>query len=630
MIVLFGLDDTRASSTRDMFVDNVSWNDRATLERYWRASGRECGGHCCLRRPRKLCDIIGDNTISRSALALKNSKIFIRQSLTWFVVIFFLFFWFSHLKNDVPGSGPTCLYIYGLITLDRKLDLVASSTSRVGAAPPVSFGRRSVVIAYVVHSCTERDTVSANKQSQVFTVLRDSVYKAPVQRESRRSSSSGSGILRDSLRTRGPLDRARNYGAPMILCARAQGSHSIDVTRGVVGLKAPSKPSPPLPPRSPPPLPSPHPLPSLLPPPLPSSPPALPPRHSLPSLPLPPFPSPIPALTTRRLRYRVIPFRRSLSVPPIFIFLRIETLERERERERERKREKQKERRKGGQKMQTYHVETKDSFSKPKVNANTLYVQVRALAEKVGHHARADFLKEVKILSRLRDPNIVHVLGVCTRDDPLTMIVEYMENGDLHQFLQHHLPDTFAPPIANNVLSYGSLIFMATQIASGMKYLESLNFVHRDLATRNCLVGNAYTIKIADFGMSRQLYACDYYRIEGRAMLPIRWMAWESILMGTFTTKSDVWAFAVTLWEILTFARQQPFASLSDEQVIENVGHFYHNDALQSTLPQPPNCPREIYDLMRECWQRNDSERPNFREIHLFLQRKNLGYSPES
>lgn len=257
-------------------------------------------------------------------------------------------------------------------------------------------------------------------------------------------------------------------------------------------------------------------------------------------------------------------------------------------------------------------------------------VAVKTLRKNATEHARADFLKEVKILSRLRDPNIVHVLGVCTRDEPLTMIVEYMENGDLHQFLQHHLPDTFAPPIANNVLSYGSLIFMATQIASGMKYLESLNFVHRDLATRNCLVGNAYTIKIADFGMSRQLYACDYYRIEGRAMLPIRWMAWESILMGTFTTKSDVWAFAVTLWEILTFARQQPFASLSDEQVIENVGHFYHNDALQSNLPQPPNCPREIYDLMRECWQRNDSERPNFGEIHLFLQRKNLGYSPES
>lgn len=257
-------------------------------------------------------------------------------------------------------------------------------------------------------------------------------------------------------------------------------------------------------------------------------------------------------------------------------------------------------------------------------------VAIKSLRKNASEGARKEFYKEVKILSRIRDQNISHILGVCTRDEPLSMIVEYSEHGDLNEFLNEHLPDTFAPSGATKTLSHGTVIYMATQIASGMKYLESLNFVHRDLATRNCLVGSAYAIKICDFAMSRPEYQQDYYRMQGgRSMLPVRWMSWEAILMGKFSTKSDVWSFAVTLWEMLTFARQKPFANCSDDIVVENGRHLFNMDGRAVQLNQPPECPKEIFDLMRECWQRNDADRPNFGDIHLFLQRKNLGYSPQ-
>ncbi|XP_066437650.1 epithelial discoidin domain-containing receptor 1 isoform X3 [Eleutherodactylus coqui] len=253
----------------------------------------------------------------------------------------------------------------------------------------------------------------------------------------------------------------------------------------------------------------------------------------------------------------------------------------------------------------------------------SLLVAVKLLRADANKNARSDFLKELKILSRLSDPHIIRLLGACLDEDPLCMITEYMENGDLNQFLSSHelaeederMEDGHNPPY----ISYPSLLHVALQICSGMKYLSSLNFVHRDLASRNCLVGENLTIKIADFGMSRNLYAGDYYRIQGRAVLPIRWMAWECILMGKFTTASDVWAFGVTLWEIFMLCKEQPYGELNDEDVIENAGEVFRDSKKQMYLSRPPPCPLSLYELMLQCWARDCRERPSFQDIHALL-----------
>jgi hypothetical protein len=110
------------------------------------------------------------------------------------------------------------------------------------------------------------------------------------------------------------------------------------------------------------------------------------------------------------------------------------------------------------------------------------------------------FNKEVKFMASLQHPHVVGLLGVCSTEQPKFMVIEYMENGDLNQYLHNFELDKQFVQNGQELISYDVLTDMAADVASGMEYLASKSFVHRDLATRNCLVGNNHLVKIADFG----------------------------------------------------------------------------------------------------------------------------------
>jgi len=338
----------------------------------------------------------------------------------------------------------------------------------------------------------------------------------------------------------------------------------------------------------------------------------------------------------------------------------------------------------------------------------------------------------------LQDDNLSCVLALCTQGKPLCVISEFSDCGDLCEFLRSTSiavaaaanaaaaavdhPVTTNSSNAHNTstssksssvttttnssaassstsssastsgrLSSSTLLYMATQVASGMTYLENLGVVHRDLAARNILVHQGCQIKISDFGIFRPIYSSHYFRVsepsggnanqgtgssppassqnsrsrragsvqagcdqvggeedhqnlqEALEILPLRWIPWEVYVMRLWSSSSDAWSFGVLLWEMFSLCQELPMSHLSDGQVVDNLQHWFHSDGFQM-LPRPlpttttgsgcgaaaaglPETPQEVCDLMHQCWSREPEDRPKFCEIHQFLQNKCVGFS---
>ncbi|XP_019801935.1 muscle, skeletal receptor tyrosine-protein kinase isoform X5 [Lagenorhynchus albirostris] len=253
-------------------------------------------------------------------------------------------------------------------------------------------------------------------------------------------------------------------------------------------------------------------------------------------------------------------------------------------------------------------------------------VAVKMLKEEASADMQADFQREAALMAEFDNPNIVKLLGVCAVGKPMCLLFEYMAYGDLNEFLRSMSPHPGRSLSPSDLtrgaqasspgpppLSCAEQLCIARQVAAGMAYLSERKFVHRDLATRNCLVGENMVVKIADFGLSRNIYSADYYKANENDAIPIRWMPPESIFYNRYTTESDVWAYGVLLWEIFSYGLQ-PYYGMAHEEVI-----CYVRDG--NILSCPENCPLELYNLMRLCWSELPADRPSFTSIHRILER---------
>ncbi|KAL2097182.1 hypothetical protein ACEWY4_006389 [Coilia grayii] len=233
-------------------------------------------------------------------------------------------------------------------------------------------------------------------------------------------------------------------------------------------------------------------------------------------------------------------------------------------------------------------------------------VAVKTVNESASLRERIEFLNEASVMKAFSCHHVVRLLGVVSKGQPTLVVMELMTHGDLKSYLRSLRPDAENNP-GRPPPTLKEMIQMAAEIADGMAYLNAKKFVHRDLAARNCMVAEDLTVKIGDFGMTRDIYETDYYRKGGKGLLPVRWMAPESLKDGVFTAHSDCWSFGVVLWEISTLA-EQPYQGLSNEQVLKFVMEGGY-------LDRPENCPDRLHSLMQMSWHYNPKMRPPFQEI---------------
>ncbi|KAK0047331.1 tyrosine-protein kinase ITK/TSK [Biomphalaria pfeifferi] len=219
-----------------------------------------------------------------------------------------------------------------------------------------------------------------------------------------------------------------------------------------------------------------------------------------------------------------------------------------------------------------------------------------------------EVLQEFKTMTQLNHPNLVQLYGVILNQEPQMIITELLTHGALNGYLQRHRQKLF--------YNQTKLLDFSLQVCKGMEYLDSKNIIHRDLAARNCLVGRESVVKVGDFGLARIVLDDDEYQMSEGTKFPFKWAPPEVLYHRKFSSKSDVWAYGILLWEIYSCG-EMPYSGMSNPEVLKYVAEE------EKRLDMPRSASAPIYAIMNACWKTSPIDRPTFRELKVKLERLN-------
>eukprot|EP00051_Salpingoeca_urceolata_P028189 m.485515 g.485515 ORF g.485515 m.485515 type:complete len:765 (-) comp23861_c0_seq1:79-2373(-) len=245
-----------------------------------------------------------------------------------------------------------------------------------------------------------------------------------------------------------------------------------------------------------------------------------------------------------------------------------------------------------GQFGQVYLAEYSPQGSSP------MPVAVKMLRRSASDSDRSEFLRESEVMLELQHPSLVRLLGVAIQQRPWLCVIEYMNYGDLRAVVQTCQEKGLR-------LSLREQIQLLLNVVKGLVYIAKCGFIHMDVAARNCLLHHNNEAKVADFGLTRKLdKGKDHYVLQKTMKLPVKWMAVEGFREKLFSEASDVWAFGIVIWEILSYGTI-PYKGIKTREVQALVAEGLRLEAPEEADPA-------LFALAASCWHENRKKRPSF------------------